>query len=169
MSENPLVFITVAEASCRSARHAHMITRLRELRPDVRIEGIGGEKMRAAGAIIHHESVSRARHVGWRADPAGCAGGSRLAALDGEYYSKHKPALHICCDSWSMNWRFARLAHEQGIPVLYYIAPQTWASREGRIAKLRRYVTKLACILPFEEQYFRKHGVDATYGGTSIV
>jgi lipid-A-disaccharide synthase len=156
------IFITVAEPSA-DQHAAHLVTQLRQLSPDLNIEAIGGEKMRQAGAIIHHESVSRAA-MGWRA--ALRAGEvARWLRWTDNYFTQHKPALHIACDSWSMNWRFARLARRHGIPVLYYIAPQTWASREGRIDKIRRYVNKLACILPFEEQYFRQHRIDATYVG----
>jgi lipid-A-disaccharide synthase len=156
------IFITVAEPSA-DQHAAHLIEQLHKLRPDLTIEAIGGEKMRQAGAIIHHESVSGAA-MGWRA--ALRAGEvARWLRWTDNYFAQHKPALHIACDSWSMNWRFARLARRHGIPVLYYIAPQTWASREGRIDKIRRYVDKLACILPFEEQYFRQHGIDATYVG----
>jgi lipid-A-disaccharide synthase len=64
-----------------------------------------------------------------------------------------------------MNLHFARRAKEAGMPVLYYVAPQLWASREGRMKKLRADVDRLACILPFEEEYFRKHGVNATFVG----
>jgi lipid-A-disaccharide synthase len=68
-------------------------------------------------------------------------------------------------DSSAINLHFARAAKEAGIPVLYYVAPQLWASREGRMKKVRNYVDRLACIFPFEEMYFRKHGVEATYVG----
>jgi len=64
-----------------------------------------------------------------------------------------------------MNWHFAKLAKSFGVPVLYYIAPQTWASRESRLKKLRRYVDRVACILPFEQEYFKRHGIDATFVG----
>src|SRR5438445_2301973 len=64
-----------------------------------------------------------------------------------------------------MNLHFAKMARSCGVPVLYYIAPQLWASREGRIAKVRRYVNRVACILPFEEEYYRRRGVDATFVG----
>src|SRR5205814_4338366 len=50
-------------------------------------------------------------------------------------------------------------------PVLYYIAPQLWASREGRIKQVRKSVDRLECILPFEEQWFRERGVNATFVG----
>ncbi|HWB52872.1 MAG TPA: hypothetical protein VG722_01725 [Tepidisphaeraceae bacterium] len=156
------VFITVAEPS--ADQHASFLVQsLRKLRPTLKFEGIGGEKMRQAGVTIHHESASRAA-MGWRA-ALRAREVSRWLRWTDDYYREHKPALHICCDSWSMNWRFARLARHHGVPVLYYIAPQTWASREGRIKKIRQYVDKLACILPFEEQYFRNHGIDATFVG----
>jgi lipid-A-disaccharide synthase len=51
------------------------------------------------------------------------------------------------------------------VPVLYYIAPQLWASREGRMKKVRADVDRLACIFPFEEPYYRSHGVNATFVG----
>jgi lipid-A-disaccharide synthase len=89
----------------------------------------------------------------------------RLLRWTRNHFKTHRPDLQICCDSWGMNNYFARLAHELRIPVLYYIAPQVWASREGRVRKLRRWVDQLACILPFEEEYFRGHGVRATFVG----
>jgi lipid-A-disaccharide synthase len=52
-----------------------------------------------------------------------------------------------------------------GIPVMYYIAPQLWAWREGRMRKLKKLVDRVACILPFEEEYFKRHGVRATFVG----
>jgi lipid-A-disaccharide synthase len=81
------------------------------------------------------------------------------------YFDQHKPDLQICIDSPAMNFHFAKIAHERGIPVLYYIAPQLWAWREKRMKKLRKWVDQVACILPFEEAYFRKHGVNATFVG----
>ncbi len=64
-----------------------------------------------------------------------------------------------------MNFHFAKLAHRRGVPVLFYIAPQLWAWREGRMKKLRKWVDHVACILPFEEEYFRRHGVTSTFVG----
>ncbi len=81
------------------------------------------------------------------------------------HFRNFQPDLQICCDSWGMNNYFTKLAHGMGIKVLYYIAPQAWASREGRVKRLRKWVDRLACILPFEEAYFRSHGVNATFVG----
>ncbi len=64
-----------------------------------------------------------------------------------------------------MNIHFAKAARAMGVPVLMYVAPQLWAWREGRMKKLRRNVDRVACLLPFEEAYFRGHGVNATFVG----
>lgn len=156
------VFITVAEASA-DLHAANLIRALREVRPDVVVEGLGGRRMREAGAVVHHETVDRAA-MGWRA-AFRAAEVWRLLRWTERHYERDRPDLAVCCDSWSMNWHFAKLAKSRGIPVFYYIAPQTWASRERRVERLRRYVDHLGCIWPFEEPYFRSHGVTATYVG----
>jgi len=156
------VFISVAEASA-DQHAAQLISCLKQLDPDILIEGIGGKRMREAGAIIHHETTRKAAMT-WRA-VLRAREVARWLNFTKHYFSKHRFDLQICCDSWSMNWHFARLARERNVPVLYYIAPQTWASREGRIKRLAQYTNQVACILPFEEQYFRTRGVNTTFVG----
>src|SRR5688572_22929976 len=156
------VFITVAEVS--GDQHAsHLVRSLRELDPTLAIEGHGGPEMLDAGATIHHETTTKAV-MGHRA--AARAGEMwRLFRWTREYFDRERPDLQICVDSPSMNFHFAKIAHERGIPVLYYIAPQLWAWREGRMKQLKKWVDQVACILPFEEEYFRKQGVNATFVG----
>lgn len=156
------IFITVAETS--ADQHAAQLARaLYAMDPSLVIEGHGGEHMAAAGVRIHHNTTQRA------AMGLAAAGRARevwrLLKWTRAYQQAHRPDLHICCDSWSMNRHFAQLAKSQGVAVLYYIAPQAWASREGRVKKLREIVDRVACILPFEEEFFRRHGVPATYVG----
>jgi lipid-A-disaccharide synthase len=156
------IFITVAEVS-GDQHAAHLIRSLKTLDPHLVIEGLGGPEMRAAGAVIHHETV--------RSAAMGLSGFKRVFEMlrlvreTGKYFRKNPPDMQICCDSPAMNFHFAKLAHSFGIPVLYYIAPQLWAWREGRMKKLRKWVDHVACILPFEEEYFRRHGVAATFVG----
>ena len=156
------VFITVAEVS--GDQHAsHLVRSLRQIDPDIIVEGHGGPAMREAGAIIHHETTGRAA-MGWQA-LARAGEVWRMLRWTKDYYDRQRPDLQICVDSPAMNFHFARAAHRRGIPVLYYIAPQLWAWREGRMKKLRKWVDHVACILPFEEEYFRRHGVEATFVG----
>jgi lipid-A-disaccharide synthase len=154
--------MTVAEVS--GDRHAAgLIKALRQLEPDIIIEGFGGPEMAAAGATILYETTCGAAmtlHGVRRVFEV-----SRLLKRADHYYRQHRPDLQICVDSSAMNLPFARVARCAGVAVMYYVAPQVWASRESRIKKIRQYVDRLACIFPFEQEYFRAHGVDATFVG----
>ena len=76
-----------------------------------------------------------------------------------------KPDLAILTDSPDFHLRVARRLAAQGVPVVYLVAPQAWAWRKGRVKSLRRTVTRLLCIFPFEEEFFRAAGVKTTYIG----
>jgi lipid-A-disaccharide synthase len=156
------VFITVGEVS-GDRNAANLARELKRLAPDLIIEGHGGTAMADAGVVIHHDTVSNSA-MGLRA-LLRAAEVKRLLNWTRDYYRKTPPDLHICVDSWSMNWHFARLAKQFGKPVLYYIAPQAWASRPGRVKRLRQFVDRLACILPFEQDWFASRGVNATFVG----
>ena len=80
-----------------------------------------------------------------------------------------KPDAVILIDYPGFNFKIAEFAHRHGFKVFYYIAPKVWASREGRIKKLRKYVDKLFIVFPFEIQYFRKKGIDFIYKGNPLV
>jgi lipid-A-disaccharide synthase len=156
------IFITVAEVS-GDQHAAELITALKQLDPEIMVEGFGGPEMARAGGNILYETTSKAAmtfHAVKRVFEV-----SRLLKQARRYYLEQKPALQICVDSSGMNLHFARAAKECGVPVLYYIAPQLWASREGRMKKVREFVDHVACILPFEENYYRSHGVTATFVG----
>ena len=156
------VFITVAEVS--GDNHAGQLVRsLRQLDPAIEVEALGGPALRAAGATVLHETV-RSAAMGLAAARRGPEV-LRLLRWTRNHFAQRRPDLQICCDSWGMNGRFAKLAHDAGVPVLYYIAPQAWASREGRVKQLRKRVDRLACILPFEERFFRDRGVPAVFVG----
>ena len=76
---------------------------------------------------------------------------------------KRKPDLAVVIDSPAFNWRVARQMHKRGIPVVYYVCPQFWAWRQGRVRLLRKYVDKALVIFPFEEKFYRDRGVDAYF------
>jgi lipid-A-disaccharide synthase len=76
-----------------------------------------------------------------------------------------KPDLAIVIDSPAFNWRVARQMYKRGVPVVYYVAPQFWAWRQGRVRLLRDYITKALVIFPFEEKFYRECGVDTTFVG----
>ena len=79
--------------------------------------------------------------------------------------SAWRPDAVILIDYPGFNLRIARFASRKGFKVLWYIAPKVWASRERRAAKLKKWVDRLLVIFPFEQEYFRKRGIDAVYVG----
>jgi lipid-A-disaccharide synthase len=126
--------------------------------------GVGGGRMRAAGCdtIVDAKDLSV---VGITEIL------SHLPKIYGLYQKliheadKRKPDLAVVIDSPAFNWRVARQMKRRGVPVVYYVAPQFWAWRQGRVRLLREYVDKALAIFPFEEKFYRDRGVDATFVG----
>jgi lipid-A-disaccharide synthase len=79
------------------------------------------------------------------------------------------PDVVILIDYPGFNFKIAEFAHKAGYKVFYYIAPKVWASREGRIKKLRKYVDKLFIVFPFEKTYFDSKGIEYIYKGNPLV
>jgi len=130
----------------------------------LRLFGAGGERMAAAGCEI----VVDAREL---AVVGITEIVSRLPRIL-ELYRKliraaddKRPTIAVVIDSPAFNWRVARQMRRRGIPVVYYVCPQFWAWRQGRVKLLRKYVDKALVIFPFEEKFYRDRGVDATFVG----
>jgi len=126
--------------------------------------GVGGDRMRASGC----ETVIDAKDLAVVGITEIL---SRLPQILGLYRrliveaDKRKPDLAIVIDSPAFNWRVARQMKRRGIPTVYYVAPQFWAWRQGRVRLLRDYIDKALVIFPFEEKFYRDRGVDATFVG----
>ncbi len=126
--------------------------------------GVGGDRMRAAGCDTVVDAKDLAV-VGITEILSHLPKIHRLfrrliAAADARW-----PDLAVVIDSPAFNWRVAREMHKRGIPVVYYVCPQFWAWRQGRVRLLRKYVDKALVIFPFEEKFYRDRGVDATFVG----
>jgi len=80
-----------------------------------------------------------------------------------------RPDLLILIDFPDFNLHLASYAKKLGIPVLYYISPQIWAWRPGRVKRIRKLVDHLAVILPFEEDFFRGHAIPVTFVGHPLL
>jgi len=126
--------------------------------------GAGGERMQAVGCEIVVDAKDLAV-VGISEIV------SHLPRILGLYKNliraadERRPDLAVVIDSPAFNWRVARQMRKRGIPVVYYVCPQFWAWRQGRVKLLRKYVKKALVIFPFEEKFYRERGVDATFVG----
>ncbi len=130
--------------------------------------GMGGERMQQAGV----ELVARSSDVAvmgfsevWRKLPLLRRTLKRLV----EETEKRKPRLAILTDFPSFHLRLARRLKARGIPCVYFVAPQFWAWRPWRVNLIRRRFVSALCIFPFEEEFFRKAGIDTTFIGHPLV
>lgn len=126
--------------------------------------GVGGDNMRAAGCDIVVEARDLAV-VGITEILSHLPKIWRLFHRLIEAADREKPDLAIVIDSPAFNWRVARKMKQRGIPVVYYVCPQFWAWRQGRVRLLRKYVDKALVIFPFEEKFYRDRAVDAEFVG----
>jgi lipid-A-disaccharide synthase len=157
------ILISAGEAS--GDRYAAMLVdELRLLWPDARFFGCAGPRLQRAGveAVIEAESLAVVGLV----EVVG-----HLPRIWRQYLKlisavrERRPQLAILTDSPDFHLRLARRLKRQGVPVVYLVAPQVWAWRKGRISGMRRTIGRLLCIFPFEEAFFRAHGLPAWYIG----
>jgi lipid-A-disaccharide synthase len=126
--------------------------------------GVGGERMRAAGCdtVVDAKDLSVVGITEILSHLPKILGLYRNLIKEAD---RRRPDLAVVIDSPAFNWRVARQMKKRGIPVVYYVAPQFWAWRQGRVRLLRDYIDKALVIFPFEEKFYRDRGVDATFVG----
>jgi len=168
MAENELkkrIFISACEPSA-DAHCAQLITAINQKTPAIEWIGVGGEKMAQAGCQLLENTSQRAAMIYNAFGQVGFY--YKLLKRIRAYFNDHKIDLVIVCDSPAFNFHIAKAAKKAGVKVLFYVAPQLWAWAPWRIWKLRRLCDKLACILPFEEEWFGSRKVDAEFVGNPL-
>ena len=157
------ILISAGEAS-GEMYGAQLIEALRRLDPSLEFFGVGGEKMRAAGCDLVVDAKDLAV-VGITEIVAHLPKIWRLFHKLIDEAERRRPDLAVVIDSPAFNWRVARQMKKRGIPVVYYVCPQFWAWRQGRVRLLRKYIDKALVIFPFEEEFYSDRGVNAEFVG----
>ncbi len=157
------ILVSAGEAS-GDLYAALLVNELRRRWPDADFFGSTGPRMRAAGVRTVVDAASLA-----------VVGLSEVVAHIPRIYAEFRkmraavreehPDVAILADSPDFHLRLAPHLRRANVPVAYLVAPQVWAWRKGRLPLIRRTVSHLLCIFPFEEAFFREHGVAATYIG----
>jgi lipid-A-disaccharide synthase len=134
--------------------------------PDVHIMGVGGEKMSEAGVELI-SSISDAFGL----TEAISAFTKIKAAFNKtvEALKQYRPAVLVLIDYPDFNLKVAKLARSLGIKILYYVSPQVWAWRKGRVKKIAGLVDRMAVILPFEEEIYRNAGIPCEFIGHPVL
>lgn len=161
------VLVVAGEAS--GDQHAADVVRaLKALRPDARFFGMGGPKLAAEGIELVHgaheisvmgivEVLPKVPRI-WKV----------LNDLEAAAKAR-KPSVALLVDVPDFNLRLAARLKKLDVPIVSFVAPMAWAWRESRTKTIAARVDHLACILPFEEKFFRDRGVNATYVGNPTV
>jgi lipid-A-disaccharide synthase len=165
---NRVKILLVAGEASGDQHAARLIQALREQVPCLDLYGVGGAALAAQGmrlacraedlAVIGLTEVVHQIPVVWRA----------LRQI-WRYLRSERPDLVILVDFPDFNFLVMRLAHWCRVPIMYYISPQVWAWRRGRVKTLARLVQRLVVIFPFEEDFYRRHGVAVTYVGHPLL
>ncbi|MCK4292188.1 MAG: lipid-A-disaccharide synthase [Planctomycetes bacterium] len=161
------VFISAAEPSA-DAHCANLISAFSKSGYDnIEIVGVGGPKMAEAGCKLLQATVGKAAML-YNAFTQVRYYYKLLKRIK-RYFKDNKVDLVVVCDSPAFNWHVAKCAKKAGIKTLFYVAPQLWAWAGWRIRKLRKRCDKLCCLLPFEEDWFSKRGIDVDFVGNPML
>ncbi len=164
---SPTIFISAGEASGEhygALLAAALRQQLAQKGESAELFGMGGERMSAAGV----ERIVRAEDVSVMGLTEVLA---HLPRIYGEFRKLKKairarrPDVAVLIDFPDFHFRLAREFHRLGIPVIYFVSPQLWAWKKHRLRFVQRYVRKMLVIFPFEEPFYRQHGVAAEFVG----
>jgi lipid-A-disaccharide synthase len=163
----PKLMIIAGETS-GDLHGGQLVKELRALDPGLEIFGIGGDRMQAGGMeLLYH--VRELSFMGL-VEVIGHLPFIRsvMRKLEVELYAR-KPDAVVLIDYPGFNLRLAQKVKQAGIPVIYFISPKVWAWGRGRVRKIRKFVDKMLCILPFEEEFYRGRRVNARYVGNPLM
>lgn len=147
---------------------SNLVQAMRRRNPHIRFVGVGGAKMEKAGVEIvvpaSEMAVVGLIEVLTRLHTVG-----RAYRILKTILRNDRPDLLILIDYPGFNLHMAKIAKSSRVPVLYYIGPQVWAWRSGRVRKISRRVDRMAVILPFEKSFYGQRGVDVEYVGHPLM
>lgn len=160
--------VVIAGEASGDAHAGRMVAELKHLAPNIQVSGIGGDAMRKAGAEIFVDfselAVMGIVEVLKRYRKIKTIFNQLVKRL-----TEDKPDLLIVVDYPGFNLKLAKKAKKLGIPVLYYISPKVWAWRKGRVKTIKKVVTHMAVLFPFEKILYDEAGVPSTCVGHPLV
>ena len=161
------VMMVTGEAS-GDLHGAHLMEAVHRIHPDIQFSGMGGEALKKAGMnlLYHNQSLSV---VGITEVLLKLKAIRKTLLGLKQFLEREHPDLLILIDFPDFNLRLARFAHAHGVPVLYYISPQVWAWRPGRVKLIARWVKKMIVFFPFEVPIYKAAGVDVECVGHPLL
>jgi len=166
-SSAPRLLVVAGEAS-GDLHGARLLQELRPMVGDLEAFGLGGEHLEAAGL----DRVADSGEI----SVVGLTEALRVLSRAREIFDllvaeveRRRPSLAVLIDFPEFNLRLAKALAERGVPVVYYISPQVWAWRRGRVKTIAQLVDAMLVLFPFEAEFYRRHGVEAIHVGHPLV
>ena len=160
------LFIITGEYS--GDRHAAgVVHELKKIRPDIEIEAVGGENLKKEGVKLYcgHSKMS-AMGFNLRIILTHIQLGGKIAQY---LKNKYKPDMVLLIDYGGFNLNLSKLLSKYGFKIYYYIPPQIWASRKWRLNTVKKTISKVLTIFPFEKEMYEKAGVDVEFTGHPLL
>lgn len=166
--QRPLTLAIVAGEASGDLHAASVLAELKKLAPGVQTFGIGGDLLAAQGMnVLHHARemgmvglFNVLRHLGMF---------RRIFRELMDRLATEKPDAVLLVDYPDFNLRVARKCKTMGLPVIYFISPQVWAWRRGRVKEIAKNVDRMIVIFPFERDFYEEHKVPVTYVGHPLI
>ncbi|MGE5234170.1 MAG: lipid-A-disaccharide synthase [Acidobacteriota bacterium] len=160
--------LMVAGEASGDLHGARLLGELQRLAPEVRAFGLGGDELAATGL----ECLARAREisaVGLRAVLEVLPRARQIFRQILAEVDRRRPSTAVLVDFPEFNLRLAPELRRRGVRVVYYISPQIWAWRRGRVRQIERSVDRMLVLFPFEVDFYRQHAVDVVHVGHPLV
>ena len=161
------IMISVGEAS-GDLHGASVAAALKSIQPDIKLFGMGGQAMRAAGVDVVYD-IADLGVIGFVEVIKNLPKLFALRDTLGELMERERPDALVIIDYHGFNIRLAKVAKSKGIPVISYICPKVWAWGRGRAKDVAETVQKVAAIFPFEVDVYREAGADVTFVGHPLL
>lgn len=161
-------FFSAGEAS-GDAHASELMAALKKADPQAEFVFLGGDLMKKVAGCEPLIDYRKMAFMGFSEVLRNLRQIFKNFSIAKEGLHRAKPDAVILVDYPSFNLKLAKEANKMGIPVFYYIAPKVWAWKEWRVKQLRKYITRILSILPFEPEWFEKRGVEVTYVGNPSV
>lgn len=160
------ILIICGEAS--GDLHAgNLAQKILEINPEIKISGVGGGALRQVASEIYYD-IKDLSVLGFFDVLKKLPKFLRLKKLILKKIQEEKPAAIIFVDFSGFNLRLAE-AVNNAIPTIYYISPQIWASRQGRIKTIKKYISKMLVLFKFEEEFYKNYGIDVDFVGHPLL
>ena len=161
-------FFVIAGEASGDMHGANVVNAISAINSKAKFEGFGGDKLEQAGMKVLR-SLDKLNFMGFIEVVKNLGTVRENFKICKRALEENKPDAIILIDYPGFNLRMAKWCKKQGIRVFYYISPQVWAWKESRVKQMKQNIDRLMVILPFEKEFFAKHGMDVDFVGHPLI